>query len=120
MLFPDDEFYDAGVREAVGHIAHTAARGAVVCSDATAVVQEYLVRNNRSDMIACSIARDGLPMRRVETWVIAQDGHRYFENEAVLGQVKRMFRPWQTVSVGGIPAAQVFMVRGADSDGERQ
>jgi hypothetical protein len=31
-----------------------------------------------------------------------------------------MFRPSQTVSIGGMPAAQVFMVRGADSDGERQ
>src|SRR5581483_2057749 len=41
-LFPDDELYDAGVREAVAEIAAVASPGSVVCSDATAVVAEYL------------------------------------------------------------------------------
>ena len=120
LLFPDDEFYDAGVREAVAEIVRVAGSGAVVCSDATAVVEEYLQRSGRFDMKACSIARDGLPMRRVETWVIAQDGHRYFENEAVLDQLKRQFRPWRTVNVDGSTAASILHVRGAEGEGDHQ
>src|SRR5439155_5650562 len=60
-LFPDDEMYDAGVGEAVAAIAAVAAPGASICSDATAVVSEYLARNGRHDATSCSIAHDGLP-----------------------------------------------------------
>jgi len=120
LLFPDDEFYDAGVREAVAEIAGVAGPDAVVCSDATAVVEEYLHRSGRFDMKACSIARDGLPMDRVETWVIAQDGHTYFENEAVFDQLKREFRPWRTVHVDGSVAVSIFHVRGVEGEGDHQ
>src|SRR5439155_3097737 len=69
-LFPDDEFYDAGVREAMEAVSKAAAPGAVVCSDVTAVVGEYLRRFGRTDLVSCSIARDGLPMKPADTWVI--------------------------------------------------
>lgn len=110
-LFPDDEFYDAGVREAVAALALTASRGAVVCSDAAAVVEEYLARDGRTDVTACSIARDGLPMRAVETWVIVQQGHVYFENQLVIDQLQRRFESLMQVQVGGYPAADVYRFR---------
>lgn len=109
--FPDDEFYDAGVREAVGAIAGAAAPGAVVCSDATTVVAEYLSRRGRGDVRSCSIAHDGLPMNKGDTWVIAQPGHVYFENAQVVAQLRGASAPWLSVDVGGATAVEVFHVR---------
>jgi len=108
LLFPDDELYDAGVREAVDAIARVAPAGAVLCSDATAVVSEYLRRDGRTDITACSIARDGLPMQPRDTWVIAQEGHIYFENQLVIEQIARRYAPWLELRVGGFPAAVVY------------
>ena len=110
-LFPDDELYDAGMGEAVAAVAAVAARGAVVCSDATEVVGEYLARHGRPDVTPCSIAHDGLPMTRVETWVIAQDGHTYFESDAVIDALRRRLAPWRVVRVAGVSAVQVYRVQ---------
>ncbi len=110
-LFPDDEFYDAGVREAVAAIAGTAAPGAIVCSDAESVVAEYLTRFGRNDVRPCSISHDGLPMTSVETWVLAQPGHLYFENAGVIAPIRQRLRPWMTVETGGVTAVDVFHVR---------
>jgi hypothetical protein len=110
-LFPDDELYDAGVREAVAAIAQAAAPRAVVCSDAATVVAEYLARDGRPDVTSCSISHDGLPMAAADTWVLAQPGHVYFENAAVLAQLRRQSMPWLTVTIGDVTAADVFHVR---------
>jgi Dolichyl-phosphate-mannose-protein mannosyltransferase len=107
-LFPDDEFYDAGMREAVAMIAPAAGPGAVLCSEAPAVVAEYLARRARADVAACSLARDGLPMRPVDTWVIAQEGHTYFENAAMIDQLRRRTRPFADVHIAGGSALSVF------------
>jgi len=117
LLFPDDELYDAGVREAVEAIAAGAVPGAVVCSDATAVVAEYLARAGRLDMKACSIAHDGLPPGTAETWVIAQEGHIYFENRDVIAQIRRRQSPWLDIRVGDVSAAQVFLFRPGVANG---
>ena len=112
-MFPDDELYDAGVREAVEAIAAGAAPGAVVCSDAAVVVAEYLARDGRTDMRSCSMAHHGLPMTPVETWVIVQPGHLYFENVGVVEQLRARLRPWMDVPINGSSAAQVYLFRRA-------
>jgi len=110
-LFPDDEFYDAAVADAVAAIAATAAPHAVVCSDAQAVVAEYLARDGRPDMRACSIAHDGLPMQPVQTWVLAQDSHTYFENQLLIDNLRRRLVPWREFRVAGVLAVTVFRFR---------
>ena len=120
-LFPE-AFNDAGVREAVGLIARQARPRAVIASDATTVVAEYLARAGRSDMHAWSISRDGLPMGSVETWVLVQNEHRYFENEAVIEQLQRRLQPWREVRVLGAVAVQVFhlaVTPGEETNDER-
>lgn len=114
-LFPE-AFNDAGVREAVGLIAAHARPGAVIVSDATTVVAEYLARAGRSDMHAWSISHDGLPMGSVETWVLVQDEHRYFENEAVIDQLQRRLRPWREVRVLGAVSVRVFQISATSSE----
>ena len=111
VLFPDDELYDAGVREAVGAIARLAAPDAVVCSDAPAVVDEYLRRSGRGDLLARSIAHDGIPMQAAEIWVIVQDGHTYFENAAVIDAIERRLAPWTEIRVDGVSAVRVYRFR---------
>jgi hypothetical protein len=108
-LFPDDEFYDAGVREAVRDIAQVASPGAVIASDATRVVKVYLERAGRTDMRAISLSVDGLPaVPTAETWVLAQDAHTYYENEATLDQIRARSVPTREYHVGGGVAVQVF------------
>jgi hypothetical protein len=114
-LFPDDEFYDAGVREAVGMIAAAAAPGAVLCSEIPAVVAEYLARHDRADVTPCSLTRDGLPMRSLDTWVIVQEAHTYFENAATLEQLRRRLQPFADIRVGGGSALSVFHLEKATS-----
>jgi hypothetical protein len=107
-LFPDDEFYDAGVREAVGIIATAARPGAVLCSEVPAVVAEYLARQGRADVRPCSLTGDGLPMRSRDTWVIVQEAHTYFENAAMVEQLRRRLQPFADIRVGGASALSVF------------
>jgi hypothetical protein len=108
-MFPDDEVNDVGVREAVRTIARMAGPGAAVASDASSVVEEYLRREGRADIQSLSLSHDGLPPSAGETWVIAQDGHTYFENQLVLDQLRRdpPFREWRAA---GVVAVRLFVI----------
>ena len=111
-MFPDDEFNDIDVREAVSAIARVARPGAAVASDASTVVEEYLREAGRTDLQSLSLARDGLPPAGRETWVIAQDGHVYFENRALLDQIRRSATPWAEWRAHGAVAVQVYAISG--------
>jgi hypothetical protein len=106
-MFADDEFNDAEVREAVTAIAHVAQPGAAIESDASGVVEEYLQELGRTDLQARSLSRDGFPNVPRETWIIAQDGHVYFENRLMLEQLRRTTKPWGEWKAG-VVAVQVF------------
>jgi hypothetical protein len=109
MLFPDDEFYDAGVREAVTDLARVAQPGAVIASDAMNVVQVYLDRTGRTDLRSVSLSQNRLSsMQAPEIWVLAQDAHTYFENQATLKQLRTRSAPTREYVVGGGVAVQVF------------
>jgi hypothetical protein len=116
-LFPDDEFNDGGVREAVDAIARTARPGAVIASDASGVVAAYLARSGRTDVHSVSLAHDGLPLRAVETWAIVQDGHVYFESEALIERLRARMPPWLEIRIGPALAVQVFQLP-EDSEGD--
>jgi hypothetical protein len=108
-IFPDDEFYDAGVREAVTDLARVAQPGAVIASDATNVVQVYLDRTGRTDLRSVSLSQNRLStLKAPEIWVLAQDAHTYFENQATLGQLRARSAPTREYVVGGGVAVQVF------------
>jgi hypothetical protein len=111
-FFTDDEFNDAGVREAVAAIARVARAGDVVLSDAEGVVAEYLTLDGRPDLHARSLWRDPLPKPPAEIWVIVQDGHVYFENEATVDLIRRQFSLWREFRAGGVVAVQVFRLEG--------
>jgi hypothetical protein len=107
-LFPNDELYDAGVREAVEWIARRAAPGASIASDAPGVVREYLQRFGRPDVEARSLAAAGLATPPTETWLLAQNSHACFESIQVVDQVRRARPPDFTFSVRGTKAVEAF------------
>lgn len=105
--FPE-ETYDYGVREAVAAIAREALPGAVIVSDASAVVEHYLEVYGRPDVRSRSLSAHGLPVGARDVWVLVQDEHVYFENEAVIEHLRRASVPWREIRARGALALQVF------------
>ncbi|RPJ81719.1 MAG: phospholipid carrier-dependent glycosyltransferase, partial [Acidobacteria bacterium] len=106
--FPNDELYDAGVREAVEWISRRASGGASIASDAPDVVAEYLRRYGRPDIEARSLSMAGLAMPPTETWLLAEDSHACFESLQVVEQVRRRQKPDFVYQVHGTPAVEAF------------
>jgi hypothetical protein len=50
-------------------------------------------------------------MKDVETWVLVQESHKYFENELVIDALRRRSKPWFEARAAGVTAAQVFRFR---------
>jgi 4-amino-4-deoxy-L-arabinose transferase-like glycosyltransferase len=103
--FPE-ESYDYGLREAVGEIAGAARRGAAIVSDAPMATSRYLGAR-RPDMEARSLSAGGL--RAVgEQWVIVQDARIYFENQAMVRQLREQRRPWRVYRLEGTTVLEVY------------
>ncbi len=107
-LFPSDEFWDMGVREAMRTITAVSRRQAVVMSDAPSVVAYYAERYGRPDIESRSLSSDGFRVDAPETWVLAQDGHTYFENIETLQQIRRSTAPFRTIRIRGATAVEIF------------
>jgi hypothetical protein len=115
LLFPDDELYDFGVREAVARIAHSASPGALVASEVPTVVRWYLDAAGRPDVGVTRLSADGLPVpapgaQPREGWAVTQDAHLYFENESLVKLLRAKYRPWTTVRLHEHVAVEVFRV----------
>lgn len=108
LLFPDDELYDYGVREAIARVAHDASPGAVVASEAPTVARWYLDAAGRPDITTTRLSGQGLPARAADGWVIAQDAHVYFENEPLITLLRASHRPWLRVSLREHTAVELF------------
>lgn len=109
--FPE-ETYDYGVREAVQAIAREARPGAVIVSDASAVVSHYLASSGRTDLVSRSLSAEGLPPGPIERWVLVQDAHIYFENQAVVEQLRASVAPWRELRMRDALAVQIFHFHG--------
>lgn len=107
-----EETYDYGVREAVAAIADAAEPGAVIVSDVPDVVAQYMTRSGRSDLELRWLSSEGIPNGPREAWVLVQDEHIYFENQAVIGQLRGRLVPWREIRAGDALALQVFRLEG--------
>jgi 4-amino-4-deoxy-L-arabinose transferase-like glycosyltransferase len=105
--FPE-ETYDYGVREAVAALAAVAAPSSVIVSDAPTVVAHYLREHGRPDIRTASLSGEGVDARGSEGWVIVQDEHLTFENQAIVSQLRRAEHPWREIRMDGRLAAQIF------------
>jgi 4-amino-4-deoxy-L-arabinose transferase-like glycosyltransferase len=110
-IFPHDEFYDAGVRDAVFEIVRRARPGARVASETPALITYYAQLAGRSDLVSLSLSDE--EERRELTagdFIINARGRRYFSNEALMQKLQETSAPVANVSLGRIPALSIYML----------
>ncbi|MFL6211039.1 MAG: ArnT family glycosyltransferase [Pyrinomonadaceae bacterium] len=114
--FPHDEFYDAGLREAIKFICAHAPPGATIAHETPGVVRYYLQQYGRTDLQSCALSD---PQFDVQTaprpvYFILQRGRTYFENRAKMAQVRAQFgkpKPAYEGFVDGLSAVEVYVAQ---------
>ncbi len=108
--FPQDEFYDAYVRDAMTTIAKHGRTGARVVSELPTVAAYYAQQLNRADL-SCIELSDANVLEKLSAgdFVIDGRGRTYFSNEAILTRLRQSGRPSFTIAVGATPAADIYV-----------
>ena len=108
--FPHDEFYDAGLREAIEYVAAKAPPGAVIAHETPGVVRHYLARYGREDIRSRVISdpRFDPTAEAQPVYAVLQRGRTYFENREELERVRAAFRREHQVLIDGLVAAEVY------------
>jgi hypothetical protein len=111
-FFPHDEFYDDGLREAIGYVCSVAPQGATIVHETPGVVRYYLQKFGRSDIQSrvLSDASFNLADAPKPTYVILQRGRTYFENRQKMEEVRARFPKVHEVFVQGVKAAEIYAV----------
>ena len=102
---------DARVREGMNEIAMRARPHARIASETPGLVAYYGQLAGRSDLVSLSLS-DKEAMRQFETgdFVIVARGRRYFSNEEMVARLEQSSAPVSHVSLGIVPAMQIFML----------
>ncbi len=106
-FLPHCDYWDVGVREALGWIDQHAERGAEVCSEVDWTVRFYAERDGRSDLVSRPLlpgrcGGDGRP-----GYVVAQPGRVYRHNEAAIAALSRR-APDHVERVAGHDVVRVY------------
>jgi Dolichyl-phosphate-mannose-protein mannosyltransferase len=109
--FPQDEFYDAQMKDAMIEIAKRARPGARVASELQSVASYYAQRANRPDLICVELS-DPAELEKLTPgdFVIDARGRTYFSNQAMLARLRQASQPAFTIAVGATPAAYVYVL----------
>jgi predicted membrane-bound dolichyl-phosphate-mannose-protein mannosyltransferase len=126
VYFPQDEFYDAYMQDAMTEIARRAVPGTSVASELQAVASYYAQRVNRPDLVCVELS-DPAELEKLKPgdFVIDGRGRTYLSNQAMLMRLRQSSQPAFTIAVGITTAADVFILdqkslaalRGAEKDG---
>lgn len=113
--FPHDEFYDAGLREAIRDVCAHAPPGATVAHETPGVVRYYLEKFGRTDLRSRVISDPRFDAARADAplFVILQRGRTYFENRAEMEAVRdspRFVRVYEELIRGAV-AVEVYALR---------
>jgi hypothetical protein len=111
LYFPQDEFYDAYMRDVMSEIAKRARPGTGIASELPTVAAYYAQRANRPDLI-CIDMSEPLELARLAPgdFMIDARGRTYLSNQAMLMRLRQASRPAFTVAVGTTPAADVYVL----------
>lgn len=111
FFFPQDEFYDAYIRDVMSEIAKHARSGARVASELPTVAAYYAQRSNRPDLICVELS-DPTELEKLAPgdFVIDARGRTYFSNQAMLSRLRQASWPAFTVALGTTPAADVYVL----------
>ncbi len=109
--FPQDEFYDAGLREALLAVAHEARPGARVANETPALAAFYLQQAQRPDLVSVPLSD---PQARAELragdFVINARGRRYHSNDALLAALRQTRTPIAHITLGPTPAVEAYLL----------
>jgi predicted membrane-bound dolichyl-phosphate-mannose-protein mannosyltransferase len=109
--FPHDEFYDSATREAVAAFAEAAPRGARAASETPELLAYYARQAGRADIVSVSLSDpEAVATFGAGDVILLARGRRYFSNDALTRGLPGRFEPLAEVSLGGVPAAQVFLL----------
>jgi predicted membrane-bound dolichyl-phosphate-mannose-protein mannosyltransferase len=111
QYFPQDEFYDAYMQEAMSEIAKRARPGTHIASELPTVAAYYAQRVNRADLVCVELS-DPAEFAKLAPgdFVIDGRGRTYFNNQAMLLRLRQASRPAFNIAVGTAPAADVYVL----------
>jgi predicted membrane-bound dolichyl-phosphate-mannose-protein mannosyltransferase len=109
--FPQDEFYDAYIQEAMSEIAKHASPGTRVASELPTVAAYYAQRVSRADLVCVELS-DPAELAKLAPgdFVIDGRGRTYLSNQAMLLRLRQAGRPVFNIAVGTTPAADVYVL----------
>jgi hypothetical protein len=109
--FPQDEFYDAYMQDVMKEIAARARPNARVLTEIPLLADYYARRAGRTDLICVEVS-DHVELAKLspEDFLIDARGRTYFSNQAMLMRLRQASKPAFTISVGVIPAADVYIL----------
>jgi 4-amino-4-deoxy-L-arabinose transferase-like glycosyltransferase len=109
--FPHDEFYDLGLREAVKYVTEVAEPNSVIANEAESVIIYYTKRFGRSDLKSKMMSnKDFAFSDQVVTYVLLQDGRRYFENQEYFKLLENNYTSIKEIRVLGATAVKIYKV----------
>ncbi|HEV2801685.1 MAG TPA: glycosyltransferase family 39 protein [Pyrinomonadaceae bacterium] len=111
--FPHDEFYDDGLREALGYIAAHAPAGATVVHETPGVARYYLQKFNRADLNSRVLSDSAFQLDAAPrpAYIILQRGRTYFENREKMTDARTSGRKVYEGFVGGTSAVEVYALQ---------
>jgi hypothetical protein len=110
-FFPHDEFYDAGVRDAVGEITRRARPGARVASETPTLVAYYAQLAGRGDLVTLSLSeKEEMRQFAPGDFIIVARGRRYFSNEELLNKLQETSAPVAAISQGEVRAISLYLL----------
>ena len=111
VMFPQDEFYDAYMQTVLAEIGKRAQPGTRVANETPTVGTYYANRSGRPDLISVELSDPAeIEKLRPGDFVIDARGRTYYSNQAMLTRLRQSAQPAFVVSVGKVPAANVYVL----------
>ena len=109
FYFPQDEFYDAYMRDVMVEIAKRARPGARIASESPTVAAYYAQQLNRPDLSCIELSDAGAGQQLTsDDFVIDGRGRTYLSNQSMLSRLREASQPSLSIAVGTTPAADVY------------
>ena len=109
--FPQDEFYDAYMFDAMKEIAARARPGARVGTEIPLLADYYAKRARPTDL-SCTEFSPPAELEKFSDgdFLIDARGRTYYSNQSMLQRLRQTSEPAFTISVGSVPAADVYIL----------
>jgi Dolichyl-phosphate-mannose-protein mannosyltransferase len=109
--FPQDEFYDAGLRESVRYLSERAPKESVVLGTTPAAFEYYKMKFARPDLEFISLPTNQNAFSEEQNhYLIIQNYRQYFETSYILTFVYSQLNPLFISSVKGKPSVELYLV----------